>query len=110
AVALFTAEAAATAAIITVALLLMSRPAWRKWIPLTLPTATAAVIVSLGPLTGGSANPARQFGPALWADKPTHLWAYLLAPLAGAALTALAARCCFHRSGQPRPASPPRTG
>ncbi|MFF5015009.1 aquaporin [Streptomyces sp. NPDC001165] len=92
------------------ALLLMSRPARRKWIPLALPTATAAVIVTLGPLTGGSANPARQFGPALWADKPAHLWAYLLAPLAGAALTALAARRRFHRSGQPRPASPPRTG
>ncbi|MFJ8027634.1 aquaporin [Streptomyces sp. NPDC096311] len=106
----FTTEDAATAAIITVAFLLMSHPAWAKWIPLALPTATAAVIVALGPLTGGSANPARQFDPALWADKPAHLWAYLLVPLAGAALTALAARCRSRRSGQPRPASPLRAG
>ncbi|MEV5493688.1 aquaporin [Streptomyces bobili] len=90
--ALFTAEAAATAAILTVALLLMSRPAWTRWIPLALPAATAVVIVALGTLTGGSANPARQFGPALWAHQPAYLWAYLLAPLTGALLPALAAR------------------
>ncbi|MFD5393214.1 aquaporin [Streptomyces sp. NPDC127097] len=50
------------------------------------------VIVILGTLTGGSANPARQFGPAIWAGLPAYLWAYLLAPLAGAALTALVAQ------------------
>lgn len=99
--ALFTAEAAATAAIITVALLLMSRPAWRKWIPLALPTATAAVIVSLGPLTGGSANPARQLGPAL--DEPAHLRAYLLSLPAGAALTAWLPGAVSTALGSPGP-------
>jgi glycerol uptake facilitator protein/aquaporin Z len=101
-VAVFTAEAAATAAILSVALLLMSRPAWARWIPLALPAATAVVIVTLGTLTGGSANPARQFGPALWAHQPlywSHLWVYLVAPLAGAALTALAARHRAPRAG-----------
>lgn len=92
--ALFSAEASATAAILAVALLLMSRPAWTRWIPLALPAATAVVIVTLGTLTGGSANPARQFGPALWAHQPVYwsqLWVYLVAPLAGATLTALIA-------------------
>lgn len=88
----FAAEAAATAAIIAVALLLMSRPAWTRWIPLALPAATAVVIVVLGTLTGGSANPARQFGPALWAHHWSQLWVYLAAPLAGAALSALVTR------------------
>lgn len=108
ATAVFTAEAAATAAILAVALLLMSRPAWTRWIPLALPAATAVVIVTLGTLTGGSANPARQFGPALWAHQPaywSHLWVYLVAPLAGAALTALLARYGAHR-----PHRSPRNG
>jgi glycerol uptake facilitator-like aquaporin len=102
AVALFAGEAAATAAILAVALLLMSRPAWTRWIPLALPAATAVVIVTLGTFTGGSANPARQFGPALWAHQPaswSHLWVHLVAPLAGAALTALVARYRAHRPG-----------
>ncbi|MFF9780593.1 MIP/aquaporin family protein [Streptomyces sp. NPDC013978] len=108
AAAVFTAEAAATAAILTVALLLMSHPAWTRWIPLALPAATAVVIVTLGTLTGGSANPARQFGPALWAHQPVywaHLWIYLLAPLAGATLTALVTRYRSHR-----PRHSPRSG
>ena len=99
----FTAEAAATAAILAVALLLISRPEWTRWIPFALPAATAVVIVTLGPLTGGSANPARQFGPALWAHQPaywSHLWIYLVAPLAGAALTALVSRYAAQRLRQ----------
>ncbi|MEU1513285.1 aquaporin [Streptomyces sp. NPDC005811] len=102
AAAVFAAEGAATAAILTVALLLMSRPVWARWIPLALPLATAVVIVTFGTLTGGSANPARQFGPALWAHQPVYwspLWIYLLAPLAGAALTALVTRYRAHRPG-----------
>ncbi|MEV6104263.1 aquaporin [Streptomyces sp. NPDC051940] len=75
--------------------------------PAGSPDRHGRVIVTLGPLTGGSANPARQFGPALWADKPAYLWAYLLAPLAGAALTALAARCRPHHLARPRPAPLP---
>ena len=50
--------------------------------------ATAVVIATLGPLSGGSANPARQFGPALLAQDTTHLWIYLLAPALGAVLGA----------------------
>ncbi|MEU9454461.1 aquaporin [Streptomyces sp. NPDC048277] len=103
AAAVFAAEAGATAAILAVALLLTSRPGWRRWTPLAMPAATAAVIIGLGPLTGGSANPARQFGPALWADRPGYwslLWVYLAAPLAGAAFTALVTRCRAHLPGR----------
>ncbi|MFI5794557.1 MIP/aquaporin family protein [Streptomyces sp. NPDC051677] len=111
AAALFTAEAAATAAILAIALLLMSRPAWTRWIPLALPLATAVVIVTLGTLTGGSANPARQFGPALWTHQPvywSHLWIYLTAPLAGAALSALVTRYRAHRSRRSPRSGPAR--
>ncbi len=46
------------------------------------------------PLTGTSVNPARSFGPALWAGGQalSNVWVFLLAPLVGAALAALAFR------------------
>ncbi|WP_457467796.1 aquaporin [Streptomyces sp. TE4109] len=43
--------------------------------------ATALIIALLGPRSGGSANPARQLGPALMSGNTTHLWIYLLAPV-----------------------------
>jgi glycerol uptake facilitator-like aquaporin len=48
-------------------------------------------IVVLGAATGGSLNPARQFGPALVSGETRFLWVYLLAPVVGAGI---AARLC----------------
>ncbi|MEU0821313.1 MIP/aquaporin family protein [Streptomyces mirabilis] len=104
---LFSVEAVSTGAVLTVTLLLMSRRAWTRWIPLARPAATAVVMIALGTFTGGSANPARQFGPALWAHRPgdwSHLWLYLVAPLAGAALTGGVARYQSYR-----PVHPPKS-
>jgi len=42
------------------------------------------------PVSGASMNPARSLGPALVAGELHALWLYLLAPLLGAALGALA--------------------
>ncbi|MFI8817708.1 MULTISPECIES: aquaporin [unclassified Streptomyces] len=54
-----------------------------------VPYITAQLIIAtFGPLSGGSADPARQFGPALLAQDTTHLWIYLLAPVLGAVLGA----------------------
>jgi aquaporin NIP len=53
-----------------------------------------------GPITGASMNPARSLGPALVSGDLHSLWLYIAAPLAGAALGALAYQ--FVR-GEPQP-------
>jgi MIP family channel proteins len=59
-----------------------------------------------GPITGASMNPARSLGPALVSGELTDLWIYLLAPLAGAALGAVA----YQAVRGSRPAEPEAEG
>lgn len=48
-----------------------------------------------GPLTGGSMNPARSFGPALVAGAWSDHWIYWVGPLAGAAVAMVIYDFCF---------------
>jgi glycerol uptake facilitator-like aquaporin len=45
-----------------------------------------------GPITGASMNPARSLGPGIIAGELHAIWVYLLAPVLGAAIAALAYR------------------
>jgi hypothetical protein len=60
-----------------------------------------------GPITGASMNPARSIGPALVSGELHDLWIYIAAPIAGAALGALAYQLA--RAPQP-PADGARRG
>lgn len=62
--------------------------------PIAIGLALAFLIIVALNLTGGSLNPARSFGPAVFAGGSalSHYWVYLLAPLVGAAIAAVAAK------------------
>ncbi|MFI8817707.1 MULTISPECIES: MIP/aquaporin family protein [unclassified Streptomyces] len=84
AAAVFTAEAGAIVAVTLMLGAFLGRPSTRRLLPYAVGLATALIIALLGPRSGGSANPARQLGPALLSGNTTHLWIYLLAPVIGA--------------------------
>jgi MIP family channel proteins len=56
-----------------------------------------------GPITGASMNPARSIGPALVSGELHDLWIYLVGPILGAALGALAYQAV--RGPRPQPES-----
>jgi glycerol uptake facilitator-like aquaporin len=95
--AVFLAE---TASVIVVILLVghfLAHPAYSRWLPVTVGLFVALLIVVLGAYSGGSANPARQFGPAIIAGQADMLWVYLLAPVVGAVLGASVHHLLFRR-------------
>ncbi|MEU6346106.1 aquaporin [Streptomyces sp. NPDC046977] len=87
----FLAEAASTAVIVLVVGLFLTTHRLTRFIPCLVGVLVCLCIVLLGTSTGGSLNPARQFGPALAAGQYGFLWVYLLAPMVGAVLAAVAA-------------------
>ncbi len=65
---------------------------------------TLAVVTMVGiPLTGAGVNPARSFGPAIFAGGAalSQLWLFIVAPLAGGILAALAASLTHPRGAMP---------
>jgi MIP family channel proteins len=58
-------------------------PEVRRWAALAIGGALGMIVMVLGPLTGGSFNPARWFGPALVGNHFTDAWAYIFGPLVG---------------------------
>jgi glycerol uptake facilitator-like aquaporin len=77
----------------------LDRPGLMRWTPAVVAICVGALIFTGGLTSGGSFNPAWQLGPLLFAERFTYLWAYLLGPLAGAAVLVVAVRA----QGLPRP-------
>ena len=62
------------------------------------------------PITGGSFNPARAFGPELVSGTWSDAWIYYVGPLAGGAIAALLYDEVYLRQPAPAPVGPPETG
>jgi glycerol uptake facilitator protein len=75
--------------VLAVLIAALSPKGWRSWSPLTIGASFGALVMVLGPLTGGGFNPARWFGPALVGENFGGVWPYLLGPLVGATLAAI---------------------
>lgn len=62
--------------------------------PLAIGVTLSLLIVLALNITGASLNPARSFGPAIFAGGSalTHYWVYLVSPLIGAAIAAFLAK------------------
>lgn len=80
------AEAGVLVGVTVMLAVFLARPVGGRGLPYAVGATTAVVIAVLGPLSGGSVNPARQFGPALLAGDVDRLWVYLLGPVLGAVL------------------------
>ncbi|MET7474602.1 aquaporin [Streptomyces sp. NPDC005648] len=81
----------------------LANPTYNAWLPGVLAVLTAAIVAILGPRSGGSTNPARQFGPALLSGNHHYLVFYLLAPVVGAVFGAAAHRELVRRTRLRRP-------
>jgi glycerol uptake facilitator protein len=61
----------------------------RDWAGLVIGGTLGLIVMIGGPLTGGSFNPARFFGPALVSGTWDDAWLYLIAPVVGGVIAAM---------------------
>ena len=85
---LFATEALGTAIIVLLVGICLAVRRLAPFVPWIVGALVGMGIAVLGTATGGSLNPARQFGPATVAGQTQFLWVYLLAPMVGAAIAA----------------------
>lgn len=81
----------------------------RDWSGLAIGGTLGFAVMILGPLTGGSLNPARWFGPALVSGEWNTPLLYIFAPIVGGVLAALTYWYLFVE-GPPVRAATPETG
>ena len=76
----------------------------KDWAGLSIGTTLGFLVMIFGPLTGGSLNPARAFGPALVGhafDGIGHfIWVYVAGPIVGGAVAALLYTYVFTTPGK----------
>lgn len=78
---------------------------FKEWAPLAIGTTFGFIVMVGGPLTGGSFNPARWFGPALIGNEWGSVWPYLAGPIVGALLAAAVFKYVLEAAG-PAPTEP----
>lgn len=73
--------------VLAICAIAMNPRARQEWAPFAIGTTFAFAVMVFGPLTGGSFNPARWFGPALIGDDFggfAGVWPYVVGPIVGA--------------------------
>jgi glycerol uptake facilitator-like aquaporin len=86
--AVFLSEAGCVILLILVVGFFLAHPFYARLLPYAIGLSVALVIAFLGARSGGSVNPARQFGPAALSGRTVDLWICLVAPILGAVLGA----------------------
>jgi glycerol uptake facilitator protein len=76
-------------------------PETRRWAAIAGGGALGMLVMVLGPLTGGSFNPARWFGPALVGNHFTDALAYIIGPIVGGLLAAAVYKFIIEPSSGP---------
>ena len=95
---LFLAELIFMGLIVFVVGYFLSNPQLAPNVPWLVGILIGLGIALLGTQTGGSLNPARQFGPAIASAHTAKLWVFLVAPMVGAELGAQLLRILQKRS------------
>ena len=88
---LFTAETLSMAVIVLIVGMCLAEDRLAPFVPWVVGILIGMAIAVLGTSTGGSVNPARQFGPAVMSGQTHFLWVYLTRPDAGSRDRGLAA-------------------
>src|SRR5262249_18253780 len=88
----FLVEGIGTFVLVLTVLAVALNPEIRRWAALSIGGALGFLVMVLGPLTGGSFNPARRCGRALVGNPCTDAWVYIFAPAAGALLAVAVSR------------------
>jgi glycerol uptake facilitator protein len=83
-----------------------SKKSFKEWAPLAIGTTLGFIVMVGGPLTGGSFNPARWFGPALVGNDFAGTWPYLVGPIVGSLLAAAVFKFVLEAGGT-APTEPP---
>jgi glycerol uptake facilitator-like aquaporin len=94
---LFAAETLSMAVIVFIVGLCLAVRRLAPFVPWIVGISIGTAIATLGTSTGGSVNPARQFGPAILSGKTHFLWVYLFAPIAGAMVATWLRQMTQHR-------------
>jgi glycerol uptake facilitator protein len=97
----FIVEGIGTFLLVLAVLAVALNPEIRRWAALAAGGALGLGVMVLGPLTGGSLNPARWFGPALVGNHFADAWAYILGPIVGALLAAAVYRFIIEPNSGP---------
>ena len=94
---LFTAETLSMAVIVLIVGICLADDRVARFVPWVVGILIGMAIAVLGTSTGGSVNPARQFGPAVISGQTQFMWSYLLAPMLGAVIAAWLRQTIQHR-------------